>query len=234
MSDVFALWRWSYLWDDRMNFLRAFITTVELAAGGLVLALLIGFSVGILSTTSSRVARGISRVYVEIFRNIPLTLQIMFFYYGCIYSGLQISTLTVGIIGLGVCSGAFIAEIVRGGLNSVPRGQYEACYSQGLTYWQSMRRVILPQTVRIILPALGTQLSWLVLDTSVLSVIAGGDLLYITRNWASNGTLSYGPAYLVCGVIFFAMCYPITRLARKYEQKLTLAQETQHRNRRKG
>jgi len=228
MSDVFALWRWSYLWEDRMIFIKAFITTLELAAGGLVLALLIGFTVGILSTTSSRVVRVVSRIYVEIFRNIPLTLQIMFFYYGCIYSGFQISTLVVGIIGLGVCSGSFIAEIVRGGLNSVPRGQYEACYSQGLTYWQAMRKVILPQTVRIILPALGTQLSWLVLDTSVLSVIAGGDLLYATKNWSSNGTLSYGPAYLVCGVIFFLICYPITRTARKYEKKLALRQAAQN------
>ena len=223
MADIFALWRWEYLWADRMIFVEAFIVTVELAIGGLILALILGFTVGIASTFPSRIIRAVTRVYVELFRNIPLTLQIMFFYYGCIYGGVPISTRTVGIIGLGVCSGAFIAEIVRGGLNAVPKGQYEAAAAQGLGYIQTMRKIILPQTIKIILPPLGTQLSWLILDTSVLSIIAGGDLLYVTKNWASNGTLSYGPAYLVCGIIFFIICYPITSAARRYEKKLKIS-----------
>ena len=205
MTEVFAMWRWEYLWADRQLFVDAFIVTVKLAVGGLILALILGFAVGIASTLSSRFIRALTRIYVELFRNIPLTLQVMFFYYGCVYGGIKISTMAVGIIGLGVCSGAFIAEIVRSGLNAVPRGQYEAAQAQGLNYFQTMVKVILPQTIKIILPPLGTQLSWLILDTSVLSIIAGGDLLYVTKNWASNGTLSYGPAYLVCGIIFFLM-----------------------------
>lgn len=220
MADMFALWRWQKLWKDRMLFVKAFGVTVELAVGGLILALILGFLVGILATTSSRFVRGLTRIYVELFRNIPLTLQVMFFYYGCVYGGIKISTLTVGIVGLGICSGAFIAEIVRGGLNAVPRGQYDAAFSQGLNYFQTMTRIILPQTIKIILPPLGTQLAWLVLDTSVLSIIAGGDLLYVTKNWACNGTLSYGPAYLVTGIIFFIICFPITHTARKYEKKM--------------
>lgn len=227
MSDVFAIWRWEYLWEDRMLFVNAFVVTVKLAVGGLILALILGFAVGIASTSASRLVRVLTRVYVEVFRNIPLTLQVMFFYYGCIYGGIKISTMTVGIIGLGVCSGAFIAEIVRGGLNAVPRGQYEAARSQGMDYLQMMTKIILPQTIKIILPPLGTQLSWLILDTSVLSIIAGGDLLYVTKNWASNGTLSYGPAYLACGLIFFVICYPVTRTARKYEKKLEIERREQ-------
>ena len=223
MMDVFATWRWEYLWEDRMLFVKAFAVTVQLAIGGLILALILGFAVGIASTSSSRIVRAITRIYVELFRNIPLTLQIMFFYYGCVYGGVKISTMAVGIIGLGVCSGAFIAEIVRGGLKAVPKGQYEAAYAQGLNYIETMRSIILPQTIKIIMPPLGTQLSWLILDTSVLSIIAGGDLLYVTKNWASNGTLSYGPAYFVCGIMFFVMCYPITSMARKYEKKMKLS-----------
>lgn len=223
MSDIFALWRWEYLWEDRMLFVDAFVVTVELAIGGLILALILGFAVGIASTLPSRIVRAVTRVYVELFRNIPLTLQVMFFYYGCVYGKIPISTKTVGIIGLGVCSGAFIAEIVRGGINAVPKGQYESGASQGMNYFQIMIKIILPQTIRTILPPLGTQLSWLILDTSVLSIIAGGDLLYTTKNWASNGTLSYGPAYLICGLIFFIICYPITRTARRYEEKLKIS-----------
>lgn len=223
MMDIFAMWRWEYLWADRMLFIKAFAVTLKLAAGGLILALILGFAVGIASTASSRIVRAITRVYVELFRNIPLTLQIMFFYYGCVYGGIKISTMTVGIVGLGVCSGAFIAEIVRAGLKAVPKGQYEAAYAQGLNYLETMRSIILPQTIKIIMPPLGTQLAWLILDTSVLSIIAGGDLLYATKNWASNGTLSYGPAYLVCGLMFFIMCYPITSMARRYEKKMKLS-----------
>lgn len=223
MTDVFAAWRWQALWEDRMLFVKAFGITVELAVGGLILALILGSVVGILATTSSRIVRGLTRIYVELFRNIPLTLQVMFFYYGCVYGGIKISTMTVGIVGLGLCSGAFIAEIVRGGLNAVPRGQYDAAYSQGMNYVQTMVRIILPQTIKIILPPLGTQLAWLVLDTSVLSIIAGGDLLYVTKNWASNGTLSYGPAYLITGLIFFVICFPITHMARKYEKKMEVS-----------
>ena len=225
MTEVFAMWRWEYLWADRQLFVDAFIVTVKLAVGGLILALVLGVTVGIASTLSSKLIRAIARVYVELFRNIPLTLQVMFFYYGCIYGGVKISTMTVGIVGLGVCSGAFIAEIVRSGLHAVPRGQYEAAQAQGLNYFQTMTRVILPQTIKIILPPLGTQLSWLILDTSVLSIIAGGDLLYVTKNWASNGTLSYGPAYLVCGIVFFLICYPITSTARRYEKKLEVGRK---------
>jgi putative glutamine transport system permease protein len=162
---------------------------------------------------------------VELFRNIPLTLQVMFFYYGCVYCGIKLSTITVGIVGLGVCSGAFIAEIVRGGLNAVPEGQYDAAHAYGLNYFQTMTAIILPQAVKVILPPLGTQLAWLVLDTSVLSIIAGGDLLYVTKNWACNGTLSYGPAYLVTGLIFFVICFPITHTARKYEKKMEVSKE---------
>ncbi|MBO5112488.1 MAG: amino acid ABC transporter permease, partial [Lachnospiraceae bacterium] len=222
---IFAIWRWEYLWADRMLFLKAFVITLELSIGGLILALLIGFTVGIASTFASKLVRAIARIYVELFRNIPLTLQIMFFYYGCVYGGIKISTMTVGIVGLGVCSGAYIAEIVRSGLNSIPKGQYEAAASQGLNYFQTMQHVILPQTIRVILPPLGTQMAWLILDTSVLSIIAGGDLLYVTKNWSSNGTLSYGPAYLVCGLIFFLMCYPLTSTARKYEKKMKAGRE---------
>jgi putative glutamine transport system permease protein len=219
MTNIFAFWRWEYLWNDRMLFVNAFVVTLKLAFGGLILALILGFTLGIGSTLSSRIIRAFTRIYVEIFRNIPLTLQVMFFYYGCVYGGIKISTMTVGIVGLGICSGAYIAEIVRSGLNAVPRQQYEAAYSQGLNYIETMIKVVLPQTIKIILPPLGTQMAWLILDTSVLSIIAGGDLLYVTKNWSSNGTLSYGPAYLVCGLIFFIICYPITSTARKYEKK---------------
>lgn len=220
MSDIFALWRWNYLWKDRDIFINGFLTTFQAALGGLVLSIILGFLVGLASTSKNKFVRLICRIYVELFRNIPLTLQILFMYYGFVYGNINITKVAVGMLGLGLCSGAYISEIVRAGLGSISKGQFEAAYSQGLSYFQIMRIVIMPQMLRIILPPFVTQLATLILNTSVLSMIAGGDLLYVTNNWAANGTLSYGPAFLVCGILFFAICYPLTSMARKYEHKI--------------
>ncbi len=218
MTDVFALWRWQYLWNDRMVFVKGLGVTVIIAAGGLMLALLLGFSFGLMASSKNKVIKGFARVYLEIFRNIPLTLQVLFIYYAFVYSGVMISPIIVGIVGLGLCIGALISEIVRGGIEAIPKGQYEAAAAQGLTTFQTMRIVVLPQMIKIIMPPLATQLAVLVLNTCVLAMIAGGDLLYVTQNWVANGTLSYGPAYLVCGVLFFLVCYPITSMARRQER----------------
>ncbi len=219
MGNVFAAWRWHYLWESRMVFLKGVLVTVEVALGGLVLALILGFLFGTLSTSKSKVVRAIARIYLEIFRNIPLPLQMMFMFYALIYGGINIDPRVVGIVCLGLCIGALISEIVRGGLSAIPKGQYEAAESQGLSRLQTMRIVVYPQMLKIILPPLATQLSVLILNTCAMSMIAGGDLMYVTSNWANNGTLSYGPAYLVAGILFFIICFPITRLASAQEQK---------------
>lgn len=221
MGDIFALWRWNYLWKDRDIFIKGFLTTFQVALGGLILSIILGLLIGLASTSKKKFVGVICRIYVELFRNIPLTLQILFMYYGFVYGNINITKVAVGMLGLGLCSGAYISEIVRAGLGSIPKGQYEAAYAQGLTHFQAMRVVILPQMFRIILPPFVTQLATLILNTSVLSMIAGGDLLYVTNNWAANGTLSYGPAFLVCGLLFFAICYPLTSTARKYEHKIS-------------
>jgi putative glutamine transport system permease protein len=96
----------------------------------------------------------------------------------------------------------------------------EAALSQGFTHLQAMRYIILPQSVKIALPPLANQMVALIKNTSVLAMIAGGDLMYRSNAWASNGTLSYGPAYLVCGILFFCLCFPLTYFAKRYERKL--------------
>lgn len=219
MSNIFALWRWQYLWDDRMLFLNGVIVTIEVAIGGLIFALALGFVFGTMATSKSKAVRSVARVYLEIFRNIPLPLQMMFMYYALVYGGVDIDPRIVGVICLGLCIGALISEIVRGGLGSIPKGQYEAAEAQGLNKLQTLRIVIFPQMLKVILPPLATQLSVLILNTCAMSMIAGGDLMYVTTNWANNGTLSYGPAYLVAGVLFFIICFPITRVAAAQERK---------------
>lgn len=219
-SGVFAPWRWEALFEDKQLFWEAFLVTVRVSAGALLLALILGVIFGLASSSGNKILRGCAAVYVEFFQNTPLVLQILFMYYGLLYAGMALSKEQIGIIGLGIYTGAYISEVVRTGILSIPREQHDAAYSQGFTELETMWYVIIPQSARIVLPPLTNQVVALIKNTSVLAMIAGGDLMYRANAWASNGTLSYGPAYLVCGVLFFVICFPLTMAAKKYERKI--------------
>ena len=185
----------------------------------LLLALVIGVVVGTMSTAKGRLPRAVARIYVEMFQNIPLVIQIFFMYNGLAMAGLVLSEFTIGVVGVGMYHGAYIAEVVRAGILAVPKGQEEAAYSEGFNYIQTMRYVILPQMVKIILPPLTNQAVNLIKNTSVLAIIAGADLMYVADSYASY-SLNYGPAYAVAGLLYFLLCFPLATFARKYEQKL--------------
>jgi putative glutamine transport system permease protein len=185
----------------------------------LLLALVIGVVVGTMSTAKGRLPRAVARIYVEMFQNIPLLIQIFFMYNGLAMAGLVLSEFTIGVVGVGIYHGAYIAEVVRAGILAVPKGQEEAAYSEGFNYIQTMRYVILPQMVKIILPPLTNQAVNLIKNTSVLAIIAGADLMYVADSYASY-SLNYGPAYAVAGLLYFLLCFPLATFARKYEQKL--------------
>ncbi|MPM66084.1 putative glutamine ABC transporter permease protein GlnM [bioreactor metagenome] len=156
---------------------------------------------------------------MEFFQNTPLYIQIFFYYNGLPYLGLVLDVFTIGVLGIGIYHGAYVSEVVRAGIGSIPRGQSEAAESQGFTYLQTMWHIILPQTVKIILPPLTNQAVNLIKNTSVLAFFAGMDLMYIADSWASY-TLNYGPAYVMAGVLYFALCYPLATMARRYEERL--------------
>ena len=140
-------------------------------------------------------------------------------YNGLAMAGLVLSEFTIGVIGVGLYHGAYIGEVVRAGILAIPKGQTEAAYSQGFDYIQTMRYIVLPQTIKIILPPLANQAVNLIKNTSVLAIIAGGDLMYTADSYASS-SLNYGPAYLVAGLVYFILCYPLAIFAKRYEEKL--------------
>ena len=185
----------------------------------LALALVLGVIFGVFSTTHSRVLKAVSRAYVEFFQNTPLLIQIFFYYNGLAMVGLRLDKFTIGVLGVGIYHGAYVAEVVRAGIQSIPNGQLEAAASQGFTYLQTMWHIILPQTIKIILPPLTNQAVNLIKNTSVLAIIAGGDLMYAADSWASY-TLNYGPAYVAAGALYFLMCFPLATWARRYEERL--------------
>ncbi|NLD31828.1 MAG: amino acid ABC transporter permease [Trichococcus flocculiformis] len=218
-TNPFALWRWESLLENSSDIGAGFIRTLQVAVLALLLALVIGVVVGTMSTAKGRLPRAVARIYVEMFQNIPLVIQIFFMYNGLAMAGLVLSEFTIGVVGVGMYHGAYIAEVVRAGILAVPKGQEEAAYSEGFNYIQTMRYVILPQMVKIILPPLTNQAVNLIKNTSVLAIIAGADLMYVADSYASY-SLNYGPVYAVAGLLYFLLCFPLATFARKYEQKL--------------
>lgn len=215
----FAFWRWEALFQNIDNVGSGFLRTLQVAILALLLSLIIGVIVGVLSTAQHWFPRTIVRVYVEIFQNIPLVIQIFFMYNGLAMAGLVLSEFTIGVVGVGLYHGAYVGEVVRAGILSMPKGQHEAAYSQGFNYAQTMRYIILPQMVKSILPPLTNQAVNLIKNTSVLAIIAGADLMYAADSYASS-SLNYGPAYVLAGILYFLLCFPLATFSRKYEEKL--------------
>jgi putative glutamine transport system permease protein len=216
----FAVWRWIRLFADASVFAEGFLVTLAVAVSALLLALALGILFGLFSMSHLRPLKGLSRVYVEFFQNTPLVIQVFFLYNALPYVGVMLDVFAIGIIGVGMYHGAYVAEVVRAGITSIPGGQFDAAHSQGFSYIQSMRWVILPQTIKIILPPLVNQAVNLIKNTSVLALIAGGDLMYRADSWAANGTLSYGPSYVVTGALYFLLCFPLASWARRFEERL--------------
>ena len=197
-------------------------TTAETAVFGLILALALGILFGLMATSNKKVLRGISRVYVEFFQNTPVLLQLCFLYYALAFSGNSIGILATGCIALGIYHGAYMAEVVRSGIQAVPKGQFEAAQSQGFNYVERMYYIILPQSIKIILPPMVNQVVNLIKNTSCLYIIGGTDLISITYSFVTgeNTGGAYGPAYLVSGILFFIVCFPLSTLASRWEQSL--------------
>ena len=178
---------------------------------------------GVLGAAPWRPARWSNRLYVELIQNTPLVAQVFFLYYGLPHLGVDLAVMAVGILGLGVYHGAYIAEVVRAGIQAVPRGQAEAAYSQGFTYVGAMRHIILPQAARVVIPPLTNQAVALIKNSAVLAMISGGDLMFQADTWSSENGY-YGPAYLAAGLLYFALCFPLATFARRLEDRLSMKQ----------
>jgi len=222
MPGPFASFKWQALFQDWQVFGEGFLTTLAVATLGLSLALFLGIVFGMLGTSPNRHFRRLNRGYVEFIQNTPLVIQVIFLYHGLPHLGIMMPVFTIGVLGVGVYHGAYIAETIRAGIQAVPRGQLESAYSQGFSYSQGMRYIVLPQAKRIVLPPITNQAVSLIKNTSVLAMVAGGDLMYHADSWSSNN-LYYGPAYVVTGLLYLSLCYPLAQWARHLEKKSEVA-----------
>ena len=222
METIFDARSWSLVWQHRGTFVNGFLNTLESAAVGLLIALAIGIVLGLAGISEKKPLKILSRVYVEFFQNTPLILQVCFLYYALVYAGIKIPVVSVGFIALGIYTGAYMAEVIRAGILSIPAGQFDAAISQGFSWVDMMRIIILPQTIKIILPPMVNQMVNLIKNTACLYIIGGADLIATTYNFVTGETTggAYGPAYLVGAALFFCICFPLSMLAGKWEESL--------------
>ncbi|HZK55008.1 MAG TPA: amino acid ABC transporter permease [Desulfosporosinus sp.] len=218
MVGAFAWFKWEALFRDWAVFAEGLRTTISVTVLALTLALILGIVFGVLGTSQWTFARVISRIYVEFIQNTPLVIQVIFLYHGLPHMGVMLPVFAVGVLSVGVYHGAYIAEVVRAGINSIHRGQMEAALSQGFSFWGAMRHIILPQASRIVLPPLTNQAVNLIKNTSVLAIVAGGDLMYRADSWSSDN-IYYGPAYVTVGLLYLLLCLPLATLTRHLERK---------------
>ncbi|MFT9266411.1 amino acid ABC transporter permease [Oenococcus sp.] len=198
-------------------FLTAFGYTVLSSIIALIASLILGTLFAILQIVPSRVARGIARIYVEVFRNIPLLIIVMFFY----LVGTRVIALdgfTAGTIGLSLYTSAFIAETVRAGINAVDIGQTEGARANGLSFSQTLRIIVLPQAYKIAIPSLGNQFINLVKNSSILAFVAGGDLMYTANNVAAATFDSFN-SYIIVGIFYLIITLPLSYYMKYLEAK---------------
>lgn len=165
-----------------------------------------------------KAVKAIIRVYVELFRGSPLLLQLFFGYYGIAYAGIDLDMFTACSIVLILYAGAYTCEIIRSGIESIPKGQKEAGYSVGLSSFDVMRFVIFPQAFRIFLPTLMGFFISVIKDTSIVSLVGCDDIVKQSRTIINQTGLPI-QTYTVIAVVFFAISYPLSLYVKKLEQR---------------
>lgn len=212
---------WTLFTSNSDLFLEGFKYTIISSLIALFFSLLIGTLMAIFQLSHNRLIAGLAKAYVEFFRNIPLLIIAMFFFVVVPMYWFQVDGFQAGTIGLIIYTSAFIAETVRSGIQTVPKGQMEAGLSSGFTYSQTMRYIVLPQAFKIVIPPLGNQFINLVKNSSVLAMVAGLDLMYQGDLIAST-TFDTFNTYIIVGVFYLIITLPMSYLMVYLERRWSL------------
>jgi His/Glu/Gln/Arg/opine family amino acid ABC transporter permease subunit len=187
-------------------------TTLWLSILAIVFSMVVGVFGALARTHRLRVLRAVGATYVEVLRNIPLLILLYLVYFGSSQAGWRITAFTASVISLTLHSGAYMTEVFRGGLQAIPKGQYEASASQGMTSFQTLRHIVAPQVFRAIYPALGNLFIGVLLGSSLASVVTVFDL----SNWmwvTGSTTFRFFETFLVAGFVYIVLCQ-IVNVAR--------------------
>lgn len=214
-------WDFASLWSYRWLFVHGLGVTVAFTVAIVVLGLVVGLVSAMFALSKWTALRWLSRGFVEVFRCTPVLVQLVWFYYALpVLSGVEMSAITASLIALSLYGASFYSEIIRGGVISIDRGQSEAGAALGMTPSQTMRRIVLPQALKRMVPPLMNQSIIQFKNTSLVSTLAVPDLLYQAQIAAHD---SYRPLeiYTAVAIAYFVLLFPLTALVRLGEKKLS-------------
>jgi len=199
--------------------LRGAATTVELSVLGMALAVVVGLVIVLLRLYGPGPVSWLAKAYVEIVRGTPLLIQLFLIYYGLPELGIRLNAFFAGILGLGLNYAASEAENYRAGIQAVPRGQTEAALALGMSQWQTLRHVVLPQALPVAIPPVTNDFIAMFKDSSIVSVITMVELTKVYGMLAGSGANYMGLGLMTAG-IYFALSYPASIFANWVERKL--------------
>jgi polar amino acid transport system permease protein len=210
--------------DPYLNILKfipdGILVTFKVTIGSILLALVIGLFTGLGRVARNKFINGAASLYVEVIRGIPLLVQLFYIYYA-LGRIIHVPDILSAIIAMAVCYGAYMGEIVRAGIQSIPNGQIEAALSLGMNRRQTMIHVVLPQAVKVILPPFGNEFIALLKDSSLVSILAVADLLRRGREFASE-SFTYFETYTVIALVYLIITLFFSKIIGIMEERASV------------
>lgn len=211
-------------WDILRNLLLAARWTVLLSLIAFVCGGLAGIALLLMRTSKNRVLRGITKAYIEVFQGTPLLMQLFLLFFGIALFGIDVSPWLAASLALTLFTSAYLAEIWRGCVEAIPRGQWEASSSLAMNYFEQMRYVILPQALRIAIPPTVGFSVQVVKGTAVTSIIGFVELTK-AGSMISNATFAPFTAFGLVALMYFCLCFPLSLYAGRLERKMNVSRK---------
>ncbi|WP_311407813.1 amino acid ABC transporter permease [Liquorilactobacillus uvarum] len=209
----------AYSWINLRYLLEGLWVTIEVSVISIVLSFIFGSILGIIRYVRFPFLSAIVGFIIDLIRNLPLLLLLFFTYFGLPKIGIKMEPLSAAIAAMTVFESAMIAEIVRSGIQAVDTGQMEGARSVGMTYWQGLRVIVLPQAMKKMIPPLVSQFISLIKDTSLATIIVLPELLYRAQIIYGQNTRYMIPMFIALAVMYFVVCYALSLVASGLERR---------------
>ncbi|KRM13049.1 glutamine ABC transporter membrane protein [Paucilactobacillus suebicus DSM 5007 = KCTC 3549] len=211
----------AYSWTNIHYLLQGLWVTVEVSVASIILSFIFGTILGVIRYANIKYVSAIIGFIIDLIRNLPLLIIIFFTYFGLPNLGFKPAIIEAAILAMTVFESMMIAEIVRSGIMAVDSGQMEGALSNGLSYWQGLRIIILPQALRNMIPALVSQFISLVKDTSLATIIVLPEMMYHAQIIYGQNTNYIIPMFVALAVLYFVVCYALSLIARYFEKRMS-------------
>jgi His/Glu/Gln/Arg/opine family amino acid ABC transporter permease subunit len=217
--NVAYTFRWDALIPYIPMFGRGLVVTFEVSVVAQLIGIVFGLTAGLARLSRNPVVRSVAVSYIDFFRGVPLLVTLVWIYYGvALLFGINISAFAAGVFGLGITLGAYLAEVFRAGVQAIPQGQTEAAFSLGLNPRQTMRRVVLPQAMRIVVPPLANSFIGMLKDSSLVAILSVTDLMRVGMIVAAD-TFRAFEAYTFVAVIYYIVTFITARAVTRVEKR---------------